>query len=204
VTVSFLKGLFTRQDAVAHTVARPMGFASRATQAETKEAEKTQLPPLVLDGDALGILAEWSEWADSVPEGSILTPHPGEMARLLDTTVEEVQADRVGLAKKAAAEWKQIVVLKGAASVIATPEGKVFVSPFSNPALATAGTGDVLAGAIAGLLAQGLSAVDAACTGVYLHGLAGELLREEYGISGGLAGELPVLLARAQHKLRGE
>jgi hydroxyethylthiazole kinase-like uncharacterized protein yjeF len=203
-TVSFLKGLFTRQDAPTHPVARSMGFASRSVQAETKESEKITLPPLVLDGDALGILAEWSEWVGAVPDGSILTPHPGEMARLLDSTVEDVQSDRVGIATRAALDWKQIIVLKGAATVVATPEGKVFVSPFSNPALATAGTGDVLAGAIAGLLAQGLSPIDAACAGVYLHGLAGELLREEYGVSGGLAGDLPVLLARAQRKLRGE
>lgn len=202
-TVSFLKALFTRQDAPAHQPARPMGFAARIAQAEAKENEHTNLPALVLDADALNILAEWDEWVGAVPEGSILTPHPGEMARLLKTTVEEIQSDRVGIALKAAAQWKQIVVLKGAATVIAEPTGKVFVSPFSNPALATAGTGDVLAGAIAGLLAQGLAPVDAACVGVYLHGLAGELLREEFGVAGGLAGDLPVLLARAQGNLRG-
>jgi NAD(P)H-hydrate repair Nnr-like enzyme with NAD(P)H-hydrate dehydratase domain len=78
----------------------------------------------------------------------------------------------------------------------------VYASPFSNPALATAGTGDVLAGAIAGLIAQGLTPVNAACAGVYLHGLAGEMLREEYGPAGGLAGDLPVLLARAQRRVR--
>jgi NAD(P)H-hydrate epimerase len=80
----------------------------------------------------------------------------------------------------------------------------MFVSPFSNPALATAGTGDVLAGAIAGLLAQGLAPVDAACAGVYLHGLAGDLLREELGVAGGLAGDLPLQLAKAQRRVRGE
>lgn len=203
-TVSFMKGLFARQDSTAHPAARPIGFAARAAQAEAKEAEKTHLPSLVLDADALNILAEWGEWNSHLPEGSILTPHPGEMGRLLGTSADEVQSDRVGTARRAAAEWKQIVVLKGAATVVADPSGKVFVSPFSNPALATAGTGDVLAGAIAGLLAQGLSPIDAACAGVYLHGVAGELLREEYGVAGGLAGDLPVLLARAQKKVRGE
>ena len=202
-TVAFIKGLFTKLDAPAHISSRPMGFASRAVQAEVHESERPHLPPLVLDGDALNILAAWGEWTGAVPESTILTPHPGEMARLLNTTVDEVQADRVGMARRAASEWKQVVVLKGAASVIAGPSGEVFVSPFSNPALASAGTGDVLAGAIAGLLAQGLSPLDAACAGVYLHGLAGELLREEFGVSGGLAGDLPVLLVRAQRRLRG-
>ena len=120
----------------------------------------------------------------------------------LGSTVQEVQSDRVSTAKNAAKEWKQVVVLKGAATVVAEPSGKVYLSPFSNPALATAGTGDVLAGVIAGMLAQGLSPVKAACVGVYLHGLAGELLREEYGVAGGLAGDLPILLARAQRRLR--
>jgi ADP-dependent NAD(P)H-hydrate dehydratase / NAD(P)H-hydrate epimerase len=132
----------------------------------------------------------------------VLTPHPGEMARLLGSSVEEVQSDRVTVAKNAARDWKQVVVLKGAATLIAEPSGKVYVSPFSNPALATAGTGDVLAGTIVGLIAQGLTPTNAACAGVYLHGLAGEMLRDEYGPAGGLAGDLPVLLARAQRQVR--
>ena len=92
------------------------------------------LPPLVVDGDALNILAEWKDWQGHVPASSVLTPHPGEMGRLVDATAEEVQADRVNVAKKAAAEWRQVVVLKGAGTVIAAPDGRIFVSPFSNPA----------------------------------------------------------------------
>jgi NAD(P)H-hydrate epimerase len=160
------------------------------------------LPPLVLDGDALNILAQWDEWWKSVPQGSVLTPHPGEMARLVGSTVEEVQKERPGVAREAAARWQQIVVLKGAATIVVSPDGLTFVSPFSNPALATAGTGDVLSGAISGLIAQGMKPFDAACAGVYLHALAGEMLREEYGVAGGLAGDLPVLLARAQKRVR--
>lgn len=201
-TVSFLKSLFAKPASPAHDTARPIGFAARAQTQETHEAVETHLPALVIDGDALNILAEWKEWQGHVPANSVFTPHPGEMARLLDATVEEVQTDRVNVAKKAAAEWKQVVVLKGAGTVIAAPDGRIFVSPFSNPALATAGSGDVLAGAIAGLIAQGLDPVDAACAGVYLHGLAGELLRQEYGVAGGISGDLPILLARAQHGLR--
>jgi NAD(P)H-hydrate epimerase len=95
-----------------------------------------------------------------------------------------------------------VVVLKGASTVIARPDGRVFISPFATPALATAGSGDVLAGAIAGFVAQGLDPVAAACAGVYLHGLAGDMLEREYGPAGGLAGDLPVLLARAQRDVR--
>ncbi len=201
-TVSFIKSLFAKPASPTHGTARPIGFAARAQAEEKQEAGEMHLPALVIDGDALNILAEWKEWQGQVPANSVFTPHPGEMARLVDATVEEVQADRVNVAKMAATEWRQVIVLKGAGTVIAAPDGRIFVSPFSNPALATAGSGDVLAGALAGLIAQGLDPVAAACTGVYLHGLAGELLRQEYGVAGGLSGDLPILLARAQHGLR--
>ncbi|MFL5731812.1 MAG: NAD(P)H-hydrate dehydratase [Chloroflexia bacterium] len=201
-TAAFIKGLFASKAEAESD--RHIGFAARAVEhAPEQESARQELPPLVLDGDALNFLSEIDGWHTLVPENSVLTPHPGEMARLLGRTVEEVQSDRVTVARNAAADWKQIVVLKGAATLIAEPSGKIYTSPFSNPALATAGTGDVLAGTIVGLLAQGLTPVNAACAGVYLHGLAGELLREEYGPAGGLAGDLPVLLARAQKQVRG-
>jgi NAD(P)H-hydrate epimerase len=205
-TTAFLRSLFAKPDSAAHAThvsSRAIGFAAIRTSEEDHADQATKLPPLVLDGDALTILSEWPEWTAAVPEGSVLTPHPGEMARLLGSTVEDVQKDRVAVASDSASKWQQIVVLKGAATVVASPNGKVFVSPFGNPALATAGTGDVLAGAITGLIAQGLEPVDAACAGVYLHGLAGEMLREEFGVAGGLSGDLPVLLAKAQRKVRG-
>jgi NAD(P)H-hydrate epimerase len=201
-TATFLHNIFAKPEATSHATDRPIGFASARSQAEPHKSEGHPLPPLVLDGDALNLLSEWEEWTKAVPHGSVLTPHPGEMARLLGSSVEEVQKDRAGLALDAAARWQQIVVLKGAETVVASPNGESFVSPFSNPALATAGTGDVLAGAIAGFIAQGVKPLDAACIGVYLHGLAGEMLREEYGVAGGLAGDLPVLLAKAQRKVR--
>lgn len=204
-TVQFLRRLLQPQESSSRPAARSMGFgfAVRSQESAAPEEDKpATLPPLVLDADALNILSGWEDWPNSVPPGSVLTPHPGEMARLMGSTVEDVQKDRVKAATECAREWKQVVVLKGASTVIAGPDGKVYVSPFSNPALATAGTGDVLAGAIAGMLAQGLAPLQAACAGVYLHGMAGELLREEYGVAGGLAGDLPVLLARAQKRLR--
>jgi ADP-dependent NAD(P)H-hydrate dehydratase / NAD(P)H-hydrate epimerase len=201
-TLQFIRNLFARPDVPANLGSRSIGFAARIPEEEAKQEANITLPPLVLDGDALNLLAEWGDWVGKIPEGGVMTPHPGEMARLLGTEVDEVQADRVAVATRAAADWKQVVVLKGAGTVIAEPGGRVFLSPFANPALATAGSGDVLAGAIAGLIAQGLSPVDAACAGVYLHGIAGELLREKYGVAGGLAGDLPRLLARAQKQTR--
>jgi NAD(P)H-hydrate epimerase len=201
-TAAFLRSLLSRPEEITHPGMRPIGFAARRVEAKSKEQEKHELPPLVLDGDALNLLADWSEWADHVPANSVLTPHPGEMARLTGLSVDEVQADRVAVATEYAAKWKQVLVLKGAATVIAEPGGKVYVSPFSNPALATAGTGDVLAGTIVGLLAQGLDPLDAACAGVYLHGMAGKMLLAEYGPAGGLAGDLVRLMPQAQKVLR--
>ncbi len=126
---------------------------------------------------------------DRLPHGRcVLTPHPGEMRRLLG--VEQIADHPVDVAKDAAARWKQIVVFKGATTVIADPEGRVRVNDGGNPALATAGTGDVLAGAIAGLIAQGLKPFDAAALGVYLHSAAGRMVRDELGDMGALAGDL--------------
>jgi len=119
-----------------------------------------------------------------------LTPHPGELARLCGLTAAEVQADRVGLALEKAKAWGVILVLKGAGTLTATPDGRLWVNPTGNPGLATAGTGDVLAGVIGGLLAQGLSAEEAAVAGVYLHGAAGDCAAEELGEVGMIAGDL--------------
>jgi len=152
------------------------------------------LPKLVLDADALNIISLSTNWWLKLPDDAIITPHPGEMARLLKTTNDEVQADRLGTAQKAAREWNKTVVLKGANTVIAAPDGRCRISPFANPGLASPGTGDVLAGVIAGLVAQGLSLFDAASLGVFLHGAAGEIVRQEMGDSGMLASDLlPVL-----------
>ncbi|MRN55393.1 NAD(P)H-hydrate dehydratase [Paenibacillus monticola] len=131
--------------------------------------------PLVIDADALNILAEqdYSSW-NNRRQPVILTPHPGEMARLAGLSTAEVQHDRIGLALAYAQEHGVILVLKGAHTVIATPEGQAYVNTTGHPGMGTGGAGDVLTGVISGLLAQGLKAVQAAAFGVYLHGLAGE------------------------------
>jgi len=129
--------------------------------------------PLVLDADALNVLA-----GDSTPLGkrtnpTVITPHPGEMATLLGISGAKVQADRVGVARKAASDLGCVVVLKGAGTVVADSEGRVILNPTGGPELATAGTGDVLTGVIGALLAENLDASSAAVAGVFVHGLAG-------------------------------
>jgi len=140
----------------------------------------------VIDADGLNLLSEIPEWWKLLPEESVLTPHPGEMSRLAGPPT----ANRLETAGDAARRWRQVVVLKGAYTVVAHPDGRTSVNPFATPALATAGTGDVLGGAIVGLLAQGLRPWEAAVAGTYLHGLAGELVARDTGLAGGAAGDL--------------
>ena len=130
---------------------------------------------LVLDADALYAVAGHNELLAAAGGLAVLTPHPGEMARLTGLSVKQIQTDRLGAARRAAAEWNSIVVLKGSRTVVAFPDGELYLNPTGNPGMATGGTGDVLAGMIAALIAQGLSSHDAAVLGVYLHGVAGDL-----------------------------
>ncbi len=180
---------------------KQMGFAMPA--APGAAADRVTLPPLVVDADGLNILSGIEEWWKRLPESSVLTPHPGEMERLTKLSVAEIEPDRMAVAAKFAQAWGHVVVLKGAFSVVAAPDGKRVVMPFANPALATAGSGDVLAGAIAGLRAQGLTAFDAALCGAYLHGLAGEIARKEIGSAGVVAGDLLIRLPTAWRSISG-
>jgi NAD(P)H-hydrate epimerase len=159
------------------------------------------LPPLVVDADGLNLLAQGDGWWQWLPRDTVLTPHPGEMARLLGGEIAQVNADRVATARDAAHKWGCTVALKGAYTVVAAPDGATTVIPYATPALATAGTGDVLAGAIAGLMAQGLAGAQAALCGAYLHALAGALWQQEHGEAGLLAGELGAYLVRARQAL---
>jgi NAD(P)H-hydrate epimerase len=144
----------------------------------------------VLDADALNALAGMPEAAERLPSNVVLTPHPGEMARLLDTTVADVQARRLQVTREAAERFGCVVVLKGAHTVVSAPDGRTGLSPYANPLLASAGTGDVLAGMIGAYLSQGCAPFEAACLGVYLHAATGEALRQEFGESGLLASDL--------------
>jgi hydroxyethylthiazole kinase-like uncharacterized protein yjeF len=159
---------------------------------------------LVIDADGLNLLAGIPDRWQKIYFNAILTPHPGEMGRLCGLTIEEVQADRIGLAIIKAVEWGKTIVLKGAFTVVAAPDGRCRISPFVNAGLASAGTGDVLAGVITGLLAQGLSLFDAASLGVYLHGQAGERVKNRLGDTGMLASDLLPEIPLAIKELRGQ
>jgi NAD(P)H-hydrate epimerase len=174
--------------------------------------EEPAPPSAVVDAEALRSLASLDNWWDGVTRACVLTPHAGEFARLRASSGVEPGADgdlegddtaRAAAARDAAATWGQVVVLKGPRTVIAAPDGSTAAAPFENPALASGGTGDVLAGVIGSLLAQGVGPFDAARLGVYLHGLAGEQIRERLGDAGLLASDLPDPIAVARRRLAG-
>jgi NAD(P)H-hydrate epimerase len=156
--------------------------------------------PLVLDADALNALASDPDRLQNSGEGTrsiVITPHPGEMARLANTSVDEVQASRLDVARDFAVQHQIYVVLKGYRTLIATPEGKVFISPLGNPGMATGGTGDVLTGVLAAWLAQLLDAEAACKIAVYLHALAGDLTEADEGEVAMTAGDLAAHLGDA-------
>ncbi len=182
-----------------------VGFISPAEKTKPDETEQRvfELPPAVLDADGLNMLAKVEGWSERLPrERFVFTPHPGEMTRLLG--VDELDADRIKVAVDAAAQWGQVVVLKGATTVVSAPDGRSVTHALGNPALATAGTGDVLAGAIAGFLAQGSTLFDAAVLGVYLHAAAGQLALQELGDAGALASDLLPRLPLALKQLKAD
>jgi len=153
-----------------------------------KEIEK----PLVIDADALCALVDYTHILAEAKAVPVVTPHPGEMARLLGLTADEVNQDRVYIARQTAMEWGSIVVLKGARTLVAFPDGEVYINITGNAGMATGGTGDVLTGVIGGLMAQGLSSHEAALVGVYIHGLAGDIVAR-----GGMVGMVASDVIRA-------
>jgi len=189
---------------------RPGLATAELVQALLSLPEEPAPPPIVLDAEALRSLASLDAWWEGVHRRAVLTPHAGEFARLRAAGGIAAESDgdlvddddaRSAATADAAETWQQVVVLKGARTVIAAPDGSVAVAPFENPALATGGTGDVLAGVIGALLAQGLAPFDAARLGVHLHGLAGEAVRERIGDAGLLASDLPDAVAHARRRL---
>ncbi len=197
-------GLSTRQF-IADLVA-----ASGDPGMEARPSDRSSLPPIVLDAEALRALASTDSWWTAVTRQAVLTPHVGEFARLragaghdpsLDGDLVGDDDARVAAASAAAVEWGQTVVLKGARTVVAAPDGATAIARFMNPAMATGGTGDVLAGTIGALLAQGMTPYDAARLGVHLHGMAGESVSERLGDAGLLAADLPFEIALARRRL---
>ena len=171
------------------------------TQVLIRELVAQLSVPMVIDADGLNALVDHLDPLRRPHAPMVLTPHPGEMGRLTRLGSREVQKRRIELATEFAVAHRVVLVLKGAKTVVATPDGRATINPTGNAGMATAGTGDVLTGAIAGLLAQGLSVEDAARLGVYLHGLAGDLLADERGERGMMAGDLVDRIPDAMKRL---
>ncbi len=146
--------------------------------------------PMVIDADGLNNLSGCANWPARLRGAAVLTPHPGEMATLTGQPTAEIQSDRLAVASASAASWGQTVLLKGAHSIAAAPDGRRSVLPFANPALAAGGAGDVLTGIIGGLLAQGVAPYGAAALGGFLHGAAADKVRSRRGDAGAVASDL--------------
>jgi NAD(P)H-hydrate epimerase len=186
--------LLARMDAVA--LGPGIGLdpeTQAAVQALVRDVER----PMVVDADALTALAGRVELCRDAPAPRLLTPHPGEAARLLGASIADVQNDRIASARRLAAESGAVVALKGARTVVAAPDGRVALNPTGNPGMATGGTGDVLTGIAGGLLAQGAGPAAALHAAVYLHGLAGDLAAETRGQAGLVAGDVAASLPAA-------
>lgn len=176
-TLHFLNRLLSSENPKGGRQAS-LGFA-RLNRAEVME--DLEMPPLVIDADALKLLPRIEKWHLKIPPLSVLTPHPGEMAVLTGLSIEQIQAERVKTACEYAQKWGHVVVLKGAGTIIAQPNGEYSIIPMATSALAKAGTGDVLAGMVVGFLAQGMDAYDAARVAAWIHARAGRDAEEAVG-----------------------
>ncbi|GIW48070.1 MAG: bifunctional NAD(P)H-hydrate repair enzyme Nnr [Deltaproteobacteria bacterium] len=157
--------------------------------------------PIVIDADGITLVARNPDILKETKVPVILTPHPGEMSRLTSKTVEEIQKDRIGIAMNFASMYNAYIVLKGARTVIATPSGKVFINPTGNPGMASGGMGDILTGVIGGFLAQRYNPEDACTLGVFLHGLAGDMVAEKKGEAGIIATDVGEMLPEAIRRI---
>ena len=173
------------------------GFGlSEETGSLIREILVTTAVPCVIDADAITALKDHTELLSHMLAEKVLTPHPGEMARITGIRISEIEKNRVEVARLYAEKWQAVIVLKGVPTVIALPDGTVYLNTTGTPAMATGGSGDVLTGLIAALIGQGLTVADAAVAGVYLHGLAGELAAK--GSIGIAATELLQMLPEAR------
>jgi NAD(P)H-hydrate epimerase len=177
-TKEFIENILLGRSVPKKSTAR-IGFLHE--ESEKQEEVKSNLPPMIMDADGLKLLAQIKDWYTKLPAPAILTPHPGEMSVLTGLSKDEIQENRQEIASRFAKEWGHVVILKGAFTVIAAPNGRVTVIPVASPALARAGTGDVLAGLIVGLRAQGLEAFDAAVAGSWIHAQAGLYAADDLG-----------------------
>ena len=187
-TKEFIENLLEGKYAGKKNVQR-IGFVHQDT--DKAEEVNSKLPPMVIDADGLKLLAQIKDWNEKIPAPTVLTPHPGEMAVLTGLSKEVIQESRQEIASQYAKLWGHVVVLKGAFTVVAAPDGRVTVIPVASPALARAGTGDVLAGLIVGFRAQGLEAFEAAVAGAWIHARAGLYAADDLGtVTSVVAGDL--------------
>jgi NAD(P)H-hydrate epimerase len=179
-----------------------MGFVQN--QGEKTTPKPIPLPPLVFDADGLKLLSKIPGWQKNLPAPAILTPHPGEMSVLTGIPIDEIQKNRLTVVRKIAQDWGHVIVLKGAFSVIAAPDGRTTTIPIATPALARAGTGDILAGMVTGLRAQGVNAYDAARAGAWIHAQAGIAASEVLGstaavMAGDVLEAIPEIIAELDY-----
>ena len=168
-----------------------------ATQTAVRTLVARCPKPMVVDADGLTALVGHLDVLQQAAAPRVLTPHPGELARVLQRPVTEVQRSRQAAAARVARAWRSVVVLKGHRTVVAAPDGRAYVNETGHPGMATGGCGDVLTGVITSLLGQGLQPFDAAALGVYLHGLAGDLARDRIGEAGLLASDVAHTIPQA-------
>jgi NAD(P)H-hydrate epimerase len=189
--------LAAERDVVA--IGPGLGSAEESTRAFVRALAMQRQRPMVIDADGLNALAPWAEnlrGSSQLP--LILTPHPGEMARLTGRSIAEVVGNRVEIAREFAVSHSVILILKGSRTLIAAPDGEVYVNPTGNAGMATGGTGDVLTGIIAGLVAQKTdSALEATISAVYLHGLAGDIAASQMGTRAMIASDIAAHLGDA-------
>ena len=166
-------------------------------EALVKEMMPQLKTPCILDADGLNALGSQAEILSTALTDLVITPHPGEMSRLTGLSIEQIQKNRLEVATTKAVQWNSIVVLKGAGTVVAGPDNKLFINNTGNSGMATGGSGDVLTGLIAGLVSQGMPPLLAAAAGVYLHGLAGDFAARKKGLAGLIAGDILEQLPKA-------
>ena len=175
-----------------------LGTEKRTKRLVHKLIEKSDVP-LIIDADAINCIAKNVTILKKKKVPAILTPHPGEMARLCDMTTLDIQADRTGIASQFAKTHDVILILKGAQTVVSLTDGRSFICPTGNPGMASGGMGDVLTGMIAGLCAQGFSLEDASLAGVYIHGMCADILLKDMGAFGFVATDMIQMIPKAIH-----
>ena len=196
-TQHFINSLFS--DSLKARKTR-IGFISDYESVHEKHS--AELPPVVIDADGLKLLSQLKDWTALIGKPAVLTPHPGEMAVMTGLEVKDIQKERLETAEAYAKKWGHVVILKGANTVVAGPGGRTAVVPVADPALARAGSGDVLAGVVTGLRAQGLDAFDAAVCGSWIHAQSGLIAAEKLGTSSSvIAGDLIHAIPQVLHSL---